>query len=81
MSDNRDLIRDELCTMLRTQNRPLPADDGVELRVINFRSLDFSELALRVEDRLGVDLQFGAITLRAVRTVGDVIEAIREMMP
>ncbi|MEK8106868.1 hypothetical protein NKG94_20215 [Micromonospora sp. M12] len=39
--------------MLKNQDRELPADDAAQLREIGFRSLDFSELALRVEDETG----------------------------
>jgi acyl carrier protein len=44
------------------------------LREIGFRSLDFSELALRVEVASGKTLTFDAAPLRAIRTVSDVID-------
>jgi acyl carrier protein len=50
-----------------------------ELRLadLGFRSLDFSELALRLEERLGRELNFGGGELRRLETVGDVVELLR----
>lgn len=44
------------------------------LQEIGFRSLDFSELALRVEVATGKRLTFDAAPLRAIRTVRDVLD-------
>lgn len=44
---------------------------------LGFRSLDFSELALRLEARLGRELNFGGAELRRLETVGDVVELLR----
>lgn len=54
-------------------------DDAVELRQVGFRSLNFSELALRVEDEIGVELNFDAVKLRRVATVGDVLDFMEEL--
>jgi len=56
--------RDQLRTMMGM----------VLLSDIGFRSLDFSELALRVEQELGPELNFDAPGLRAVKTVGGVLD-------
>jgi acyl carrier protein len=48
-----------------------------ELAELGFRSLDFAELALRVEERLGRELNFGGAQLRRLATVGDVVELLR----
>jgi acyl carrier protein len=60
-------------TILVRQGRNAVSDETVELRQIGFRSLDFSELALRVEAEAGRDLNFDASVLRNIRTVDDVL--------
>jgi acyl carrier protein len=58
-----------------TRGNGRSAADGPEsLRDLGFRSLDFSELALRIEDHLGYELNFDAPTLRAITTVADVLD-------
>jgi acyl carrier protein len=54
-------------------------DLATPLRTINFRSLDFSELALRLEKRIGRELNFEAGELRRVETVGDVVEFLESV--
>ena len=54
-------------------------DDAAELRQVGFRSLNFSELALRVEDEIGVELNFDAVQLRRIATVGDVLDFMEEL--
>ncbi|MDQ4111832.1 MAG: acyl carrier protein, partial [Actinomycetota bacterium] len=46
---------------------------------IGFRSLDFSELALRVEDEIGDELNFEAAGLRSIETIGDVLDLLVEI--
>ncbi len=70
---DRERIRAMMTQVLAGQGKALPKDDSVDLRVIGFRSLDFSELALRVEDEVGVELNFDAPELRRIETVGDVL--------
>ncbi len=43
-------------------------------REVNFRSLDFSEVALRVETKIGKELVFDAATMRRIETVKDVLD-------
>ena len=43
-------------------------------REVNFRSLDFSEVALRVEVKIGRELVFDAATMRQIETVADVLD-------
>lgn len=43
-------------------------------REVNFRSLDFSEVALRVEAKIGKELVFDAATMRQIETVKDVLD-------
>lgn len=65
--------------VLAAQGKELPDDDSVDLRDIGFRSLDFSELALRIEDEIGEELNFDAAGLRQVQSVGDVLDLLTEL--
>ncbi|WFE97265.1 acyl carrier protein [Micromonospora sp. WMMD987] len=76
---SRAQIRDLMAQVLRNQGRALPDDDSADLREIGFRSLDFSELALRVEDVTGEELNFDAPGLRRIATVGDVLDFLAEL--
>ena len=60
--------------ILRRAGRGPAEDEGASLRDLGFRSLDFSELALRVEDEVGYELNFDAPELRAITTVKDVLD-------
>jgi len=53
-------------------------DENTELRDLGFRSLDFSELALRVEMEGNSELYFDAAALRRIRTVADVLDFLEE---
>ena len=53
-------IRDLMGQVMKVQGKTLPENDDADLRAIGFRSLDFSELALRVEDEIGEELNFDA---------------------
>jgi acyl carrier protein len=75
----RPQIRELMGQVMKTQGKVLPEDDGADLREIGFRSLDFSELALRVEDEIGEELNFDAPGLRRITTVGDVLEFIEQL--
>ncbi len=59
---------------MESQGKSLPDDETAAVRDIGFRSLDFSELALRIEDEVGTELNFDADKLRAIHTVGDVLD-------
>lgn len=48
-------------------------DESLELRAVGFKSLDFSEMALRVEREAGRELNFDAALMRSIRTVDDVL--------
>jgi acyl carrier protein len=69
----RDKILELLKQILLRQGKPTGFSEDAELTVIGFRSLDFSELALRVETAGGITLTFDAAPLRAIRTVSDVL--------
>ena len=56
-----------------------PIQDGANtLDAIGFRSLDFSELALRVERAVGRELNFDARLMRTISTVADVTKFFLE---
>jgi acyl carrier protein len=70
----RERLRELMGEVLRAQGKQLPEDDAADLRELGFRSLDFSELTLRVEDEVGRELNFEAPGLRQIQTVGDVLD-------
>lgn len=76
---SRDQIKTMMAEVLLKQGKELPASEDASLDEIGFRSLDFSELALKVEDELDEELNFDAPGLRAIRTVGDVLDFIDEL--
>jgi acyl carrier protein len=76
---SRSQVRDLMAQVMKNQGKVLPDDDSAELREIGFRSLDFSELALRVEDEIGEELNFDAPGLRQIATVGDVLDFIVQL--
>jgi acyl carrier protein len=76
---SRSELRALMAEVLAAQDKTLPAEDSASLREINFRSLDFSELALRVEDEIGRELNFDAPGLREIATVGDVLEFLDQL--
>lgn len=76
---SRDQVRTMMGEVLTAQGKELPADDSASLAEIGFRSLDFSELALRVEDEIDTELNFDAPGLRSIETVGDVLDFIEQL--
>ena len=76
---SRDQVKEMMGEVLRRQDKTLPESEDTELTEIGFRSLDFSELALRVEDEIDEELNFDAPGLRSIRTVADVLDFIDEL--
>jgi acyl carrier protein len=78
------LTRSELAVMMNTviseHGHAVPDSESADLRDIGFRSLDFSELALRVEDAIERELNFDAVGLRSIRTVGDVLDLLEQLL-
>jgi acyl carrier protein len=64
--------------ILQRQGKTAAFDEETPLRDVGFRSLDFSELALRVEMVSGKQLSFDAAPLRAIRTVRDVLNFMEQ---
>ena len=76
---SRDAIRTMMAEVLIAQGKSMPEDDATSLEGIGFRSLDFSELALRVEDEIGDELNFDAPELRQIATVSDVLDFLEQL--
>jgi len=53
-------------------------DESQNTREVNFRSLDFSETALRIEFKIGTELSFEAASMRKIETVKDVLDFFEE---
>lgn len=71
---NAETVRGLMNQCLARQGKAPIESDAQELRTLGFRSLDFSEVALRVEEQVGRELDFDAALLRSIQTVGDVIQ-------
>lgn len=76
---SRDAIRTMMAEVLIAQGKSMPEDDAASLEGIGFRSLDFSELALRVEDEIGDELNFDAPELRQIATISDVLDFLEQL--
>lgn len=76
---SRDQIRALMAEVLAAQGKQMPGDDQANLEEIGFRSLDFSELALRVEDEIDEELNFDAPQLRQIATVSDVLDFLEQL--
>ena len=74
MTVGRDLMLQTMNAILARQGKPPVAGADQALRAAGFRSLDFSELALRLETAAGRELNFDAAPLRRIATVGDVLD-------
>lgn len=74
---SRTEILEVLRDILVRQGKSPDVTEAAELAGIGFRSLDFSELALRVEIATGRTLTFDAAPLRAIRTVADVLDFLQ----
>lgn len=64
--------------MTRKGRNPI-TDENQTTRLVNFRSLDFSETALRIESKIGKELSFDAASMRRIETVKDVIDFFEEV--
>ncbi|MBX9741135.1 MAG: hypothetical protein K2X62_13720 [Beijerinckiaceae bacterium] len=60
--------------VLKKNGRTETTDSETGLREAGFRSLDFSEVALRIEDSLDRELSFEASSMRRITTIKDVID-------
>ena len=76
---SREQLRVLMGEVLQAQGKVMPAEESADLQEIGFRSLDFSELALRVEDEIDEELNFDAAGLRQITTVADVLDLLTEI--
>ncbi len=60
--------------LVKRGKKPIDSNLDISLRDYGFRSMDFSELALRIEEHVGIELNFNANSMRAIETFRDVIE-------
>lgn len=70
---SKETVVDMMNAILLKKGLQAIESTSVSLRDIGFRSLDFSELALRVERKLGRELNFDAGLMRNIQTVDDVL--------
>jgi acyl carrier protein len=79
---DRERVLETINLVLRNKGRGPVLDDETPMREAGLRSLDFSEVAVRLEDRLGRELNFEASAMRRIATIKDVldffVEASRE---
>ena len=73
MPVDRSRVLEVMRQIQSRQRKPGPDREDQSLREIDFRSLDFSELILRLEEAAGRELDLDGVTLRAIRTVGDAV--------
>lgn len=70
---NRTEILTIINYILIKQNKPEISSEKQSLREVGFRSLDFSELALRIEKKINKELSFNAGKMRSVKSIEDLI--------
>ena len=71
---DRHEVLDTINLVLANKGREAVCDDETPMREAGLRSLDFSEVALRLEDILGRELNFEAAAMRRITTIKDVID-------
>ena len=76
------MTRSEILALMNAvmakRGRPEIAGEAQTTREANFRSLDFSEVALRIETRIGRELAFDAASMRRIETVKDVLDFFQD---
>lgn len=70
----RDEILEIINRVLINKGREPTSDSETPLADAGIRSLDFSEIAMRLEVSSGDELNFEASTMRRIATVRDVID-------
>lgn len=75
---DRSEILNTMNVVMTKRGRPQITDETLTTRVAGFRSLDFSETALRIEMKLGRELAFDAASMRRIEFVKDVIDFFEE---
>jgi acyl carrier protein len=70
----RSEILEIINVVMKNKGRSPITDENMATREAQFRSLDFSETALRIEARIGRELTFDALPMRRVAKIGDVLD-------
>ena len=65
--------------VMAKRGRPAIQSETQPTRDANFRSLDFSETALRIETKMGRELAFDAAAMRRIETVKDVLDFFQDV--
>ena len=60
--------------VMTNKGRAAVTGEAQTTRDANFRSLDFSETALRIETEIGRELAFDAASMRRIETIKDVLD-------
>lgn len=76
---NRTEILDLMNMVMKKRGREPLSDESQSTREAGFRSLDFSEVALRIEQKVGRELSFDAASMRRIETVKDVIDFFEDV--
>lgn len=71
---NRSEILALMNAIMAKRGRPAITGESQTTRDANFRSLDFSETALRIEMKINRELAFDAASMRRIETVKDVLD-------
>lgn len=74
----RSEVLDLMNLVLAKKGRTAISEEAQTTRDAQFRSLDFSEVALRIESKIGRELAFDAASMRRIETVGDVLTFFEE---
>lgn len=64
--------------VMAKRGRSKITNEDLTTRQANFRSLDFSEVALRIETKIGRELAFDAASMRRIEKVKDVLDFFAE---
>jgi len=75
---NRSEIFDLMNAVMTKRGRPELVSEAQTTRAAVFRSLDFSETALRIEMKISRELAFDAASMRRIETVKDVLDFFEE---
>jgi len=65
--------------VLQNKGRAPITDEAQSTRDALFRSLDFSETALRIEGQIGRELVFDAVSMRRIEKIGDVLDFFEQL--
>lgn len=76
---DRSKILDLMNMVMKKRGRDPLADENQSTRDAGFRSLDFSEVALRIETKVGRELSFDAASMRRIETVKDVLDFFEDV--